>query len=146
MERNKMEKLYRRPYIDAYCQVWFHLAKLFQRRRLKYEKVNGRTTDAKWWQYLTLPFGPGELKNDEKRAITPRRVIRSDQIRACRSWQAEHVFSLHLTSISYSFWNKGWKVLTFLKFNEKRAITSRWLIRFILKLQVDLDMLNMFAV
>jgi hypothetical protein len=41
-----MEKLYRGPYIDAYCQVWFHLAKLFQRRRLKYEKVNGRTTDA----------------------------------------------------------------------------------------------------
>jgi hypothetical protein len=35
-----MEKLYRGPYIDAYCQVWFHLAKLFQRRRLKYEKVN----------------------------------------------------------------------------------------------------------
>ena len=29
-----MEKIYRRPYIDAYCQVWFHLAKLFQRRRL----------------------------------------------------------------------------------------------------------------
>ena len=44
---NEMEKLYREPYIDAYCQVWFHLAKLFQRRRLKYEKVNGRTTDAK---------------------------------------------------------------------------------------------------
>jgi hypothetical protein len=37
-----MEKLYRGPYIDAYCQVWFHLAKLFQRRRLKYEKVNIR--------------------------------------------------------------------------------------------------------
>jgi hypothetical protein len=54
-----MEKLYRGPYIDAYCQVWFHLAKLFRRRRLKY-----------------LTFGPGELKNDEKRAITPRRVIR----------------------------------------------------------------------
>jgi hypothetical protein len=32
--------------------------------------------DAKWWQYLTWPFGPGELKNDEKRAITPRQVIR----------------------------------------------------------------------
>jgi hypothetical protein len=27
-------KLYRGPYIDAYCQDWFHLAKLFQRRRL----------------------------------------------------------------------------------------------------------------
>jgi hypothetical protein len=33
-----MEKLYRGPYIDAYCQIWFHLAKLFQRRRLKYGK------------------------------------------------------------------------------------------------------------
>ena len=30
-----------------------------------------------------------------------------------RSWQAEHVFSLNLTSISYSFWNKGRKVLRF---------------------------------
>jgi hypothetical protein len=60
-----MEKLYRGPYIDAYCQVWFHLAKLFQRRRLKYEKDNGRTSD-----------GPGELKNDEKRTIPPRQVIR----------------------------------------------------------------------
>jgi hypothetical protein len=28
------------------------------------------------WQYLTWPFGSGELKNDEKRAISPRRVIR----------------------------------------------------------------------
>ena len=131
-----MEKIYRGPYIDAYCQVWFHLAKLFQRRRLKYEKVNGRMTDAKWWQYLTWPFGPGELKNNEKRAVTPR--LTSDLLqncRACRSWQAEHVFSLHLASISYSFWNKGWKVLTFLKFDEKRAITSRWVIRFTLKLQ-----------
>jgi hypothetical protein len=47
VERNEMEKLYRGPYIDAYCQVWFLLAKLFQRRRLKYEKVNERTTDVK---------------------------------------------------------------------------------------------------
>ena len=70
MERNKMEKLYRVPYIDAYCQVWFHVAKLFQRRRLKYEKVNGR-------QVMAIPHMQGELKkNDEKRAITPRRVIR----------------------------------------------------------------------
>jgi hypothetical protein len=38
-----MEKLYIGPYIDAYCQFWFHLAQLFQRSRLKYEKVNGRT-------------------------------------------------------------------------------------------------------
>ena len=39
VEQNEMEKLYREPYIDAYCQVSFHLAKLFQRRKLKYEKV-----------------------------------------------------------------------------------------------------------
>ena len=44
VERNEMKKLYRGPYIDAYCQVWFHLAKLFQRRRLRYEKVNRRMT------------------------------------------------------------------------------------------------------
>jgi hypothetical protein len=31
-----MKKLYREPYIDAFCQVWFHL---FQRSRLKYEKL-----------------------------------------------------------------------------------------------------------
>ena len=37
----KWKNCYRGSYIDAYCQVWFHLAKLFQ-RRLKYEKVNGR--------------------------------------------------------------------------------------------------------
>ena len=43
----QMKKFYRGPYIDAFCQVWFHLAQLFQRSRLKYEKVNGRTTDAK---------------------------------------------------------------------------------------------------
>jgi hypothetical protein len=43
-EWDEMKKLYRGPYIDAFCQAWFHLAQLFQRSRLKYEKVNGRTT------------------------------------------------------------------------------------------------------
>ena len=47
-----------------------------------------------------------------------------------RSWQAEHVCSLNLTSISYSFWNKGWKVLKFSNFDEKRAITPKWVIGF----------------
>jgi hypothetical protein len=27
------------PYIDAFCQVWFHLVQLFQRSRVKYEKL-----------------------------------------------------------------------------------------------------------
>jgi hypothetical protein len=46
-ERGEMRKLYRGIYIDAFFQAWFHLSRLFQRRRLKCEKVNGRTTDAK---------------------------------------------------------------------------------------------------
>ena len=49
----------------------------------------------------------------------------------CRSWQAEHVCSLNLTSISYIFWNNGRKVLKFWKFDEKRAITPKWVIGFI---------------
>ena len=66
-EWNEMKKLYRGSYIDAFCQVWFHLAQLFHQSRLKYEKVIGRTTDAKWWQYLTWPFGSGELKRKKSR-------------------------------------------------------------------------------
>ena len=46
-----------------------------------------------------------------------------------------HIFcNLNLTSVSYSFWNKGWKVLKFYKFDEKRAITPRLVIRFTSKL------------
>ena len=44
----------------------------------------------------------------------------------CRSWHAEHFCNLNLTSISYRFWNKGRKVLKFRKFDEKRAITPKW--------------------
>ena len=47
-----------------------------------------------------------------------------------RSCQAEHVCSLNLTSISYSFWNKGRKVLKFWNFDEKGAITPQWVIGF----------------
>ena len=44
-EWGEMKKLYRGPYIDAFCQVWFHLVQLFQRSRLKYEKLtDGRRT------------------------------------------------------------------------------------------------------
>jgi hypothetical protein len=49
-----MSNLYRGPSIDASYQVSLHLAKWFQRRRLKCEKL--RTTDTKWWQKLTLPL------------------------------------------------------------------------------------------
>jgi hypothetical protein len=147
-----MEKLYREPYIDAYCQVWFHLAKLFQRRRLKYEKVNGLTTDAKWWHTSTWPFEPGELKNYEKRTITPRQVIRFTSklqgMSILTSWTC-YQFTLNIyIAISYIFWNKGWKVLTFWKFDEKKGNYSKMGTQIYLKIAgyVDPDMLNMFAV
>jgi hypothetical protein len=38
-DRDKMSNLYRRPSIDASYQVSVHLAKGFQRRRLKCEKL-----------------------------------------------------------------------------------------------------------
>jgi hypothetical protein len=38
-EWDEMNKFYRGPYIDAFCQVWFHLVQLFQRSRLKNEKL-----------------------------------------------------------------------------------------------------------
>jgi hypothetical protein len=39
MDRDEMGKLYRGPSIDASYQVSVHLAKGFQRRRLKCEKL-----------------------------------------------------------------------------------------------------------
>jgi len=41
---------------------WFQLAWYFQRRRLKCKSLcTTSPMDAKWWQYLTWPFGSGEL-------------------------------------------------------------------------------------
>jgi hypothetical protein len=40
-----------------------------------------------------------------------------------------------LPSVSYSFWNKGRKVLKFLKFDEKREITPKWVMGFTSTLQ-----------
>jgi hypothetical protein len=53
---DKMCNLYRGPSIDASYQFSVHLAKGFQRRRLKCEKL----TDGRW-QKLTLPLAR-ELK------------------------------------------------------------------------------------
>jgi hypothetical protein len=58
-----MKKLYRGPYIDTFCQVWFHLAQLFQRSRLKYEKVNGRTTDD-GRQVMAIPHMTQRVKRE----------------------------------------------------------------------------------
>ena len=54
MDREETSAVHRGSSIDASCQVLIHLAEGFQRRRLKCEKLT--TTDAKWWQKLTLPL------------------------------------------------------------------------------------------
>jgi hypothetical protein len=41
----------------------------------------------------------------------------------------------YLPSVSYSFLNKGRKVLKFRKFDEKREITPKWVMGFTSKLQ-----------
>jgi hypothetical protein len=59
MDRDKMGNLYRGPSIYASYQVSVYMVEGFQRRRLKCEKLTDdrrRTTDAKWWQKLTLPL------------------------------------------------------------------------------------------
>jgi hypothetical protein len=55
--QDKMSNLYRGPSIDASYQVSVHLAKQFQRRRLKCEKLtdDGRQMPSEW-QKLTLPL------------------------------------------------------------------------------------------
>jgi len=63
MDQNEMSNLYRGPSIDASYQVSVHLAKRFQRRRLKCEKLtddrqripsDGKSSHCLW---------QGELKN-----------------------------------------------------------------------------------
>jgi hypothetical protein len=59
----------------------------------------------------------------------------SKNCRVGRSWHAEHVCSFKLPPVSYSFWNKGRKVLKFWKFDEKGEITPKWVLGFTSKLQ-----------
>ena len=55
----------------------------------------------------------------------------------CRAWHAAHFCNLNLTFISYSFLNIRRKVLKTKKLNdEKRAITPRWVVRFLILLTV----------
>jgi len=49
-----MSNLYRGPSIDAPYQVSVHLAKQFQMRRVKCEKLV--TIHVKWWRKLTWPL------------------------------------------------------------------------------------------
>jgi hypothetical protein len=62
-----MTNLYRGPSTDVSYQVSVHLAEGF-RRRLKCEKLTDgrrRTTDAMWWQKLTLPLARWAKKEFE---------------------------------------------------------------------------------
>ena len=53
-DRDEMSILYRGHAIDASYQVSLHLAEGVSEEKIKMWKV--KTTDAKWWQKLTLPL------------------------------------------------------------------------------------------
>jgi hypothetical protein len=56
--------------------------------------------------------------------------------RVGRSRHTAHLCNLNLTSISYSFWNKGRKVLKLWKFDmKKKVITPKWVLGITSKLQ-----------
>jgi len=73
MDRDKMGKFYRGPSRDASYQVSVHLAKGFQRRRLKCEKLtddgcrmpsDGESSHCLW-------------QGEQKRAIIPSKMLHS---------------------------------------------------------------------
>ena len=61
-----MKKLYRGPYIDVFCQVWFHLVQLFQRSRLKYEKLTDGRRMPSDGNTSHDPLGQVSLKREQK--------------------------------------------------------------------------------
>ena len=73
-DRNEMSILYRGPSIEACYQVSAHLARGFQRKRLKSEKLTDdrrRMMDAKWWQKLMLPLARWANKKCDNRTQMP---------------------------------------------------------------------------
>ena len=64
-----------------------------------------------------------------------------------RSWHAAHFCNLNLTSISYSFWNKGRKVLKLWKFDKKGQSSKMGIvIYFKITRWVDLDILHIISI
>ena len=61
---DEMRKSYNGPSLDASCKILLYLAKLFQRRRVKYEKLtdDGRQVMEK----AHVAFQPGEQKMTEQ--------------------------------------------------------------------------------
>ena len=84
--QQKNHKLCRDPSNEHSYQVWFQLAKWFQRRRLKCKSLRKTTIDTKWWQYLTWPFGSGELKTDAQDTISTKDQIQKQNERT-KAWE-----------------------------------------------------------
>jgi hypothetical protein len=76
-----MSNHYRGPSIDASYQASIHLAEGFQRRRLKCEKLTDdrrRTTDAKWWQKLTLPLARWAKNTSHVTKVLNKRTLKGN--------------------------------------------------------------------
>jgi hypothetical protein len=116
------EQLYREPSIDASYQVSVHMAEGFQRRRLKCEKLmdeRRRTTDAKWWQKLTLPLARSAKK---MKFYYMWLLNRGDFIHRvdCSSNNIQYI-----TLLITCWWLVGWFMVLSATFNNISAISWR---------------------
>ena len=77
--QNIFSSLWRGSSIYASYQVSLHLAEGVSEKKIKMWKVNGRqTTDAKWWQKLTLPLARWAKKVEATKGVTRRRKSKMD--------------------------------------------------------------------
>ena len=104
--------------------------------------------DAKWWQYLTWPFGSGELKNDEKMGITPRRVIRFTSKKGHVDLDKLNMFSVYTQHLSLIVFEIKDESINIFKIWWKKVNNFKMGNQIYFKIvgYVDLDMLNMFVV
>jgi hypothetical protein len=95
----------------CFLPVSLHLAEWFQRRRLKCEKLTDdrrRTTDAKWWQKLTLPLARWAKKWYIHKVTDKTEILRlkhraSDNLEFCIITLYDKV-SIKKTTNAICFW------------------------------------------
>jgi hypothetical protein len=100
---------------------------------LKINRVSDSLTKLGTYLDLKRIWNPIDFQGQRSRSqglIFRRGDMPCFALPCCLTWHAQHVCCLKLTSISYSFWNKGQKALKFWTFDEKRAITPKWVLRF----------------